>query len=73
MMNSLFLYIIHLNSMNLINRLLLSTLFMSPLMLSAIESSKGTVIMISGVSGWLLLSSAFVLWKELKRGRKNGK
>ncbi|CAA6690080.1 MULTISPECIES: hypothetical protein [unclassified Lentimonas] len=51
------------------NRLILLALFIAPFSLSAGESSKGTVIMISGVSGWLLLSSAFVLWKELKRGR----
>jgi hypothetical protein len=39
------------------------------LALCADEPSAGTVIMISSVSGWLLLSSAFVLWKEIKRGR----
>ena len=61
--------------MNTNNRLTLLACFLTPFLLNAGESSKGTVIMISSVSGWLLLSSAFVLWKEIKRGRntKDGK
>jgi hypothetical protein len=54
------------------NGIVLMALFLSPLVLSAAEPSKGTVIMISSVSGWLLLSSGLLLWKEIKRGR-NGK
>jgi len=43
-----------------------------PTICSAGELSKGTVIMISSVSGWLLLSSGFLLWKEVWKdgGRK---
>ena len=26
--------------------------------------------MISGISGWMALCSAFILWKELKRSRQ---
>tara|TARA_B110001469_G_C9647811_1_gene328537 strand:+ start:90 stop:272 length:183 start_codon:yes stop_codon:yes gene_type:complete len=52
-----------------LNRLFLLTLFLCPFALIAGEPSKGTVIMISSVSGWLLLSSAFFLFKEIKRGR----
>ncbi|HBR94933.1 MAG TPA: hypothetical protein DEA90_12300 [Opitutae bacterium] len=42
-----------------------------PAMCFAGESSRGTVIMISGVSGWLVVSSGFILWKEIKRGKHN--
>ena len=42
-----------------------------PSICSAGEPSKGTVIMISGVSGWLLISSGCLLWKEIRRDRRN--
>jgi hypothetical protein len=42
-----------------------------PAMCFAGEPSRGTVIMISGVSSWLVLSSGFILWKEVKRGKHN--
>lgn len=44
-------------------------LLLTPAIAMAGESSKGTVIMISGVSGWLVLSSGFILLKEIQRGR----
>ena len=44
--------------------------FLIPLICGAGEPSKGTVIMISSVSGWLLLSSGLVFWKEIRRNRK---
>ncbi|HBR93735.1 MAG TPA: hypothetical protein DEA90_06185 [Opitutae bacterium] len=44
-----------------------------PTICSAGESSKGTVIMISGVSSWLVLSSGVMLWKEIKRSRGSNK
>ena len=46
-----------------------------PLIASAGESSRGTVIMISSVSGWLLLVSAFFMWRHIKqsRAKKNSK
>ena len=46
-------------------------LLLTPAVAMAGEPSKGTVIMISGVSGWLVLSSGFVLWQEIKRGRND--
>ena len=49
---------------------LLVLLLLTPMLAMAGEPSKGTVIMISGVSGWMLLTSALLLWKELKRGLK---
>lgn len=33
------------------------------------ESNKGTVIMISGASGWFILISGLILFREIKRGR----
>lgn len=46
---------------------------LTPALALAGEPTKGTVIMISGVSGWLVLSSGFLLWKEIRksRGSKN--
>lgn len=43
--------------------------FFIPVVCNAGEPSKGTVIMISSVSGWLLLSSGFFLWKEIRKER----
>ncbi|MBT61614.1 MAG: hypothetical protein CML13_00170 [Puniceicoccaceae bacterium] len=55
--------------MNTYNRFLLFlSFFCVPALLQAGESAKGTVIMISSVSGWLLLSSAVLLWKEIRKG-----
>jgi len=51
------------------NCFLLLSLLLLPVVSYAGESSKGTVIMISGVSGWLLLSSAFIFWKEIRKSR----
>ncbi|MEO0508799.1 MAG: hypothetical protein AAF065_02935 [Verrucomicrobiota bacterium] len=42
-------------------------LLLTPALAMAGEPSKGTVIMISGISSWLLISSGFILWKELRR------
>ena len=44
-------------------------LCLTPSLALAGEPSKGTVILISGVSGWLVVSSAFVLWKEIRKSR----
>jgi len=44
-------------------------LCLTPSIALAGEPSKGTVIMISGVSGWIVLSSAFFLWKEVRKSR----
>jgi hypothetical protein len=44
-------------------------LCLSPSLAFAGEPTKGTVIMISSVSGWLLLSSGFLLWKEFRKSR----
>jgi len=35
------------------------------------EPSNGTVIMISSVSFWLVASSGYLLWKEIRRNRKS--
>ena len=56
--------------MKLLNCSLLLLAFAVPMLVNAGEPSKGTIIMISGVSGWMLLCSGFILWKELKRSRK---
>jgi|GEM_PF-1149717 uncharacterized membrane protein YqjE len=55
--------------MKLSNLSLLALLFLTPLVCTAGEPSKGTVIMISGVSSWLVLSSGFILWKEVRKSR----
>ena len=57
--------------MKLSNFTLLALIFLTPLVCAAGEPSKGTVIMISGVSGWLVVSSGLILWKEIKRGKHN--
>jgi len=49
----------------------LALLYLAPSFAFAGEPSKGTVIMISSVSGWLVLSSGFLLWKEIRRNRRN--
>lgn len=49
----------------------LLALTLTPLVCSAGESGKGTMIMLGGISGWLVLSSGFILWKEIKRGKHN--
>jgi hypothetical protein len=56
--------------MNKIHYLLMFLSF--PLLARASEDSKGTVIMISSVAGWLLLTSALVLWryKQQSKGTK---
>ena len=46
-------------------------LCLSPTLALAGEPSKGTVIMISGVSGWLVVSSGFLLWKEIRKSRSS--
>jgi len=53
------------------NFALLALIFLTPLVCAAGEPSKGTVIMISGVSSWLVLSSGLILWKEIKRSKHN--
>jgi hypothetical protein len=55
--------------MKIFNLLFLIALLI-PAFCSAGESSKGTVIMISSVSGWLLISSGVIFVKELKRNRR---
>ena len=59
--------------MKIQNSLLLLIAFAAPAVLGAYEPSKGTIIMISSVSGWMVLCSVLILWKELKRSRKNGR
>jgi hypothetical protein len=53
------------------NYFLVALALCMPLICNAGEPSKGTVIMISGVSSWLVLSSGFILWKEIKRSKQN--
>jgi hypothetical protein len=48
---------------------LLLLLCLTPSLALAGEPAKGTVIIISGVSGWILLSSGFLLWKEIRKSR----
>lgn len=48
----------------------LISLCLSPLSLAAAEPSKGTVIMVSSIGGWVLFSSGSVLLKEQKRARE---
>lgn len=55
--------------MKLSNFALLALIFLTPLICAAAEPGKGTVIMISGASGWLVLSSGFILWKEIRKSR----
>jgi len=53
------------------NRSLALLFLFFPAICNAGESSKGTVIMISSVSGWLVLSSGVLLWREIRRSRRD--
>jgi len=55
--------------MRISNFTLILFALLAPAVCSANEVSRGTVIMISSVSGWILLTSAALLWKEIKRNR----
>lgn len=55
--------------MKIPNLALLALFFLTPLIGSAGELGKGTVIMISSVSGWLVLCSGFILVQEIRRSR----
>ncbi len=55
--------------MKIANISLIVITLLLPTLSVAGEPSKGTVIMISSVSGWLLLSSAVLFWKEVRRGK----
>jgi len=46
------------------------SLCLLPVSLAAAEPSKGTVIMVSSIGGWVLFSSGSVLLKEQKRARE---
>jgi hypothetical protein len=44
-------------------------LCLTPSLALAGEPANGTLIMVSGVSVWILLSSGFLLWKEVRKNR----
>lgn len=46
------------------------SLCMLPAALSADEPSRGTVIMVSSIGGWVLFSSGSVMLREMRRARE---
>jgi len=47
-------------------KLILTTLITAPTLLMASEPASGTLIQISGVGGFVLLSSLWMLWQQRK-------
>ncbi|HEY9250180.1 MAG TPA: hypothetical protein VIO38_13655 [Rariglobus sp.] len=48
----------------------LASLCLLPASLSAAEPSRGTVIMVSSIGGWVLFSSGSVLLREQRKARE---
>lgn len=49
---------------------LLASFFLLPAALSAAEPSRGTVIMVSSIGGWVLFSSGSVVMREMRKARQ---